>query len=45
MKKVCGGGGGGGGGRGAEGIALMESLQINTGSAPGKVVHAVDLWP
>ena len=25
------------------GIALMGSLQINTGSAPGKVVHAVGL--
>ena len=36
MKKV---------GGGAEGIALMESSQINTGSDPGKVVHAVGLWP
>ena len=27
------------------GIALMGSLQISTGSALGKVVHAVGLWP
>ena len=26
-------------------IALMGSLQISTGSALGKVVHAVGLWP
>ena len=49
-------GGGGGGGDlkswaallsflNGPGIALMGSLQISTGSALGKVVHAVGLWP
>ena len=28
-----------------QGIALMGSLQITTGSALRKVVHAVGLWP
>ena len=27
------------------GIVLMGSLQISTGSALGKVVHALGLWP
>ena len=44
MNKV-GGGGGGGGLLNGPGIALMVSLQINTGSGLGKVVHAVGLWP